>query len=358
MSNEDIKTLLVKYITGEATAEEAQQVTSWVNAHPENEQYFAQLYETWQNMLYLEPGLIDEDKAYERFVESHTPVKEVKPKEYVRWLKVAAIITIVTFLGINVIKHYTTNQQNKRLVAAKKGTIRKVTLTDGTIVWLNAGSTLNYTADFGVSNRTVYLEGEGFFDIAPGKKDLPFIVNTKNYTIRDIGTKFNLKAYPEDPIFEAAVVSGEVSVENNVNSNAHDNSRIHIKQRQVLRILNKPKPEGYTYKQDATQNSDLNDIQVLQIDSAKLNRYDGWKQDLLVFDGNTLAEITNILERRYDVKINMKDAELQNLRYYGSFKNIDSIQNVLEIIKANTPINYTIDNNTINIIKTNANNKK
>ena len=154
------------------------------------------------------------------------------------------------------------------------------------------------------------------------------------------------------------MVSGEVSVENNVNSNARDNSRIHIKQRQVLRILNKPKPEGYAYKQDATQNADLNDIQVLQIDSAKLNRYDGWKQDLLVFDGNTLAEITNILERRYDVKINMKDAELQNLRYYGSFKNIDSIQNVLEIIKANTPINYTIDNNTINIKKTNINNKK
>jgi transmembrane sensor len=366
MNNEDIKTLLVKYITGEADEFEKDEVKFWINAHPENEQYFAQLYETWQNMLYLEPGIINEHKAYERFAGLQTP-KKVLRIHFIKWGKIAAIVIVGLFLSVNVIRHYTANLQNKRLVAAKKGTIRKIVLNDGTIVWLNAGSKLNFTADFGTDTRTVYLEGEAFFDIAPGKKNIPFIVNTKKYTIRDIGTKFNLKAYPNDPVFETTVISGEVSVENNVNTNNRNNNRIHIKQRQVLRIYNKAKAESYAYRQtdrntykpgDVPDMEDLNEIQILQIDSAKLNRYNGWKEDLLVFDGNTLAEITSVLERRYNVEINMKDTVLQNIRYYGTFKSIESIQKVLEIIKANTPIVYTINSNKIYITKASTNNKK
>jgi len=355
MNNEEIKLLLVKYITREADENEIDQVRQWVSAHSENEQYFAQLYETWQNMLYLKPEVVDEEKAFDKFSAANIPQpQETKYRQLYRWTKVAAVVTLFGVLSVLLIKHYSQNIQSIRLVTVNKGGIKKIALTDGTIVWLNAGSKLNYNTDFGKKNRTVYLEGEAFFEIAPGKKTIPFIVNTKNYTIRDIGTKFNLKAYPTDSFFETTVVKGEVSVEGNVDNNAREMSRIYVKPRQVLRIYYPQPKEKYTYKPDDTRDlKNLNEIQVIQIDSARINQYDGWKEDLLVFDGNTLNDISKVLERRYNVKIVMNDADLQNIRYSGSFKSINSIDKVLSLIKSNTAINYAITGNTITITKNN-----
>ena len=353
MDNEEIKLLLVKYITREADESEIDQVRDWVNAHPENEQYFAQLYETWQNMLYLKPAAVNEEKAFDKFSALLVP-PETKYRWLIKWSKIAAVITLFGVLSVVLIKHYSQNVQSIREVSANNGGIKKIILTDGTLVWLNAGSKLNYSTDFGKKNRTVYLEGEAFFEIAPGKKTIPFIVNTKNYTIRDIGTKFNLKAYPNDPFFETTVLKGEVAVEGNVNSSAREMSRIYVKPRQVLRIYYHSQKEKYTYKTDDIQGlKNLNEIQVLQVDPARMNKYDGWKEDLLVFDGNTLDEISKVLERRYNVKIVMDDPVLKNIRYSGSFKGVESVNKVLDLIKGNTDIDYTVTDNIITITKSN-----
>jgi transmembrane sensor len=340
MDNEEIKPLLVKCITGEADKTEIELVKEWICAHPENEQYFAQLYETWHNMLYLQPQ-VNKDNAYQQFL----PVKPKSNLRLVKWSKAAAVIAVFVMLSVTLINRYSKTITTVKQIAVNKGAIKKIVLSDGTLVWLNAGSKLNYGADFGKTSRTVYLEGEAFFEIAANKKTIPFIVNTKNYTIRDIGTKFNLKAYPNDPFFETTVVKGEVAVEGK-NGNTNENNRIYVKPRQVLRIYYRPETNKDTNKTRA-----FNEIRVLQVDSTKLNQYDGWKEDLLVFDGNTLDEIAKILERRYNVKIEMDDTGLKNIRYSGSFKNVASIGKVLDIIKANTAIDYSIKASTVNITK-------
>ncbi|QEM07533.1 FecR family protein [Mucilaginibacter rubeus] len=353
MDNEEVKLLLVKYITGEATLQELEQVKQWISAHPENEQYFVQLYETWHNMLYLQPAVVNKDNAYNKLSTGMEPAEPSRYARLISWGKVAAAVALLAAVTVTLYNRYSKNAESVRQIAANPGAIKKIVLSDGTQVWLNADSKLNYTADFGKITRTVYLEGEAFFDIAPGKKEVPFIVNTKNYTIRDIGTKFNLKAYASDPFFETTVVKGEVSVEGNIENNAHEMSRIYVKPRQVLRIYYHPKKENYSYTTPDPKS--LNEIQVSEIDSAKLDRYDGWKENLLVFDGATLSEIAKVLERRYNVTINMTDAELSGIRYSGSFKNIQSIEKVLAIIKANTAINYSINGNTVNITRNNNN---
>lgn len=353
MDNEEVKLLLVKYITGEATEQELEQVKQWISAHPENEQYFAQLYETWHNMLYLQPAVVNKDHAYNKLSADIEPKQPSRYARLITWGKAAAAIALFAAVTATLYNRYSKNVESVRQIAVNPGAIKKIVLSDGTQVWLNAGSKLNYTADFGKTTRTVYLEGEAFFDIAPGKKEIPFIVNTKNYTIRDIGTKFNLKAYASDPFFETTVVKGEVSVEGNVDNNTHEMSRIYVKPRQVLRIYYHPKKENYSYT--SPEPKSLNEIQVSEIDSAKLNRYDGWKENLLVFDGTTLSEIAKVLERRYNVTINMTDAELSGIRYSGSFKNIPSIEKVLAIIKANTAIDYSVNGNTVNITRNNNN---
>src|SRR5690606_29317891 len=87
--------------------------------------------------------------------------------------------------------HATTTQWNEIVVA--KGKTQKITLPDGTLVFINAGSSFKYNTDFGVKNRNVILDGEARFDIAKSKHHIPFIVRAAGFTIRDIGTVFNVR---------------------------------------------------------------------------------------------------------------------------------------------------------------------
>jgi len=345
----EIKSLLVKYITRQASEDEIAFVKQWTGAHPENEQYFAQLYEAWQNSLVFERTLVDTDKAYTRFLSTINYRRPRAKRKYRAWLALCILLAAVT--SVFLFKPAPSNLSPFNQLAAGPGKARKITLTDGTIIWLNSGSILRYNNDFGITNRTVYLEGEGFFEIAAGKKNLPFIVNTKNYLVRDIGTKFNLKAYPNDPFFETAVVTGEVSIEDTERKNNAMN-RIYIKQRQNLRIWNRrsEQPEVSHGLNDAASKT-FNEIQIMQFTPDQEAKYTGWKDNLLMFDGNTLQDIAKVLERRYDVKINISDTLLHNIKYSGNFKNVGSIDKVLDIIKQNTPISYSKLGNIIIITK-------
>jgi ferric-dicitrate binding protein FerR (iron transport regulator) len=349
MDNEDIKLLLVRYITKQATEAEINEVKHWISLHPENELYFVELYEVWQNMLYTNPDAIDQEAAYQLFL-AKTAVKKA-PIKHLKWVKMAAVFVLFAVSFVLLLRHYSTSDKDSNQVVAQNGAIKKMTLSDGTEVWLNAGSTIKYDAGFGKTNRTVSLEGEAFFDIGHNIKNIPFLVNTKNYTIRDIGTRFNLKAYPDDPFFETTVIKGEVAVEGNSETNPHDVNRIYVKPHQVLKIYYRPEKED-KLEITKSQNS-YNEVRVSQIDSAQADIYAGWKDDLLIFDGNTLGEIARVLDRRYNVKIKIESKELQNIRYSGSFKNVPDIDKVLHIIKQNTPISYTIEGQKVTITQTN-----
>ena len=339
--DDDIKMLLVKYITGQTTDEEKNIVKNWVDAHPENEQYFAQLYEAWHNSLLTKPEVIvDTQKAYSLFL-SKTNQQSIKVKPHKRWIAIAVGMAAIIAVIVVLFTSKSTDNSPVNQLAAVPGKISKITLTDGTVVWLNSGSVLKYGSDFGKTTRSVYLEGEGYFEIAPGKKDIPFLVHTKNYIIRDIGTRFNLKAYPNDPFFETAVVNGEVSIEDK-GQKGNATNRIYIKQKQTLRILNRGTDNATGVKSFNNRLAkSYNDIQITQFTPDKEDNYIGWKDNLLVFDSNTMDEIARVLERRYNVKINIADTTLQRIRYSGSFKNVKSIDRVLDIIKQNTPITYS-----------------
>lgn len=349
MDSEEIKLLLVKYITGQANAAEVNEVKQWIKLHPENELYFVELYEAWQNMLYVNPAVIDDEKAYDLFLARLSPEEELPPRR--PWMRYAAAIVLLLVSAVAVIHYFPVKPETDSSLIAEKGAIKKITLKDGTLVWLNAGSTINYDEGFGSTDRTVYLEGEAFFDIAHGKNTIPFIVNTKNYMVRDIGTRFNLKAYANDPFFETTVVNGEVAVQRNAPAGQQDNNRIYVKPHQVLKIYYSSDRPAAGEKLIAAKASAFNVVQVSQVDSAKLGLYDGWKEDLLIFDDSSLGEMAKILERRYNVKITLDDSELRDIRYSGSFKSVASIDKVLQIIKQNTPISYTIDGQNITITK-------
>lgn len=358
---DDIKILVARFITNQASEQEASIVKRWINSNPENEEYYIELYTIWQDSLSLHEGnLIDQDKAYALFLsktvnkeEEIEIVKDAASVRFISWSRIAAAATIIMVfaLGIYYFKSSGLAVAANEIVVPKGG-IKKTVLKDGTIVWLNAGSTLKYADKFGETSRTVYLDGEAYFDIAESSKKIPFIVKTNRFTIRDIGTVFNVKAYSEDAMFETVVFTGEVSVEGKLTQGSNADQKVFLKKQQVLKINNEIVSKPLPSKVAAAVDKAPKTIEVLDINPTQADIYNGWKDDLLVFEGITFNEISKILERRYDVTILIKDKELRDFEYTGSFKNVEDIYKALNIIKETTPIiNYEIKGSTITIWK-------
>jgi transmembrane sensor len=219
-------------------------------------------------------------------------------------------------------------------VEVSEGTTRKMVLADGTSVWINAGSQLKYNADFGKSSRTVYLDGEAYFDIAKSKDNIPFLIKTKRFTIRDIGTVFNIKSYSDDSSLVVTVIEGKISVEGKLSTHDDENSKVFLEKKQVLKINSKPE-------------DNIERVKVVTIDSSQLEQYNGWKDNSLVFDEISFKELAKIINRRYDVETVIEDKELEAYKYTGSFRNVANITRVMEIIKATTNIEYQVKDRTV-----------
>lgn len=346
--DEDFKLLVVKYITGQASKLEAEKIDCWIKESPENETYYIRLYELWQNSLLAGKDSIDTDKAYKKFRARTSRPVFFLPARYLKTAVVAALFCVV---GIGLYQLNTRFLSETLMeVNVQKGKIKKLNLADGTSVWINAGSVLKYSKNFGKKDRTVYLEGEAYFDIAESATGIPFLVKAAEFTIRDVGTIFNVKSYPDEEIFETTVVEGKVSVEGKLEPDAKQNNMVFLNANQVLKI-NAGKAKETTNSQKVSNQSDP--VQVMQINASQQNEYHGWKDDLLVFERDSFEEIARVLERKYDVSIVFSDEEFKSYSYTGTFKNIKSISKVFQVIKENTPIDYTVNGNLITIIKAN-----
>ena len=345
MGKESIQQLLVKYICSDVTAEEKAAVKDWIRLHPENELYFIELYEAWQSSLIT--GTFDEGQAFKKFKKTTIDKEKAAPA---RRYKVAALLLLPFLLAAAIFIVATRPVSGLVSVSAKNGVVKKITLPDGTVVWLNAGSAIKYDLNFCHTNRTIFLTGEALFDVGHKLTFFPFLVKTRNFTIRDVGTKFNLKAYPNDEFVQAAVLKGEVFIENNEPDADHNTNRIYVKPSQVLTVYYQKPSVGSVLKNTVLTNvADKEEVHLLNVDTARMNIYDGWKDNLLVFDGARLDEISKVLERKYSVHINIISPSLRAIKYTGNFNHVASVSTVLEIIKENTPLSYTMNGTLVTI---------
>jgi hypothetical protein len=201
----------------------------------------------------------------------------------------------------------------------------KLTLSDGTLVWLNAGSKLRFPQKFIDSDkeRIVYLEGEGFFEVAKNK-EVPFIVNTQEVDIKVLGTKFNISSYETDHSIATTLVEGSVSV-----------YETRMPENNLLLIPNF----------QASYNKFKNDFSKKEVDT---KMFTAWMEDRFVIDNLTFSEILVKLERRHHVKFVNNTKNLGDEIYKGEFEN-EGIESILETISLSTPFEYEIQHNIITI---------
>ncbi|MDD3721734.1 MAG: FecR family protein [Lutibacter sp.] len=202
----------------------------------------------------------------------------------------------------------------------------QLVLSDGTKVYLNAGSAFKYPEKFINSrNRQVFLlEGEAYFEVSKDTKH-PFIVNAEDMNVRVLGTEFNISSYPEDSSINTVLVEGAVSLFGNDKKYNKETS-----------LELKP---GFK----ASWNKANNNVAVKEVDT---DIYTEWKNGKLIFKNVQFKNIIKKLERHYNVIIINNNSKLNEKNYDATF-DVETIEEVLNSFNKNYEFDYTIENNKI-----------
>lgn len=312
---------IIKYIKGEADTAERKLVIEWIRKDIKNQKRYNILKANYVASNLDSLNVSDMDLRHTRFMAKRTK----KRKRYLAAVVASVLLPIIVWqltvpkdaVSPNTVDLYGQDEIN---VATGHGNHKKVVLPDGSTITLNAESSLTYPEKFSDSIRQVTLIGEAFFDI---KKDIskPFIVNTEDITIKVLGTSFNVKSYPEDKRTETTLVTGKVE----------------IFQQKI------EKPIILTPSQRAVFDKEKNSVKLDKVDSEDII---AWREGKLVFDQTPLKQVVSDLNRKYDVEFVIRSDTLLQYKYTGEFNNL-SLEEVLELLKISSPIDYKLVNNKI-----------
>ncbi len=319
--------LLGKYVSGEASPEEALAIDLWRSESPQNNQVFESVMRLWdessEKNTYRPPENIEEWRKLKKAIETdpQQSVIQVNKKSFRRWKVAAAVLILLGgALVFYLLFPRTTATTYSKMIRSEESVVND-TLRDSTIISLFRHSRLSVQDQFAVTGREVKLEGESYFSVKR-LSDLPFIIHTGGIKIIVLGTTFNVKNYPEKVT---------VSVRNGVVKMQKDSAGIVVRTGST----------GTFYKTDNRF--------VLHTDSLNLNIF-SYTTGALYFNNTPMKEVKEVLERAYNIKVLFKDKSLTNLRINTHFKK-KPLDYVLRVISASLGIQYYLKDDTLYFYK-------
>jgi len=326
METEKIFRLAISYFEGTILPEDETTLFKFVNQNYRNRQLFHQWETNWsmnpdrQRLLQTEW-----DSIQVRLEARRASNVLLKPKRIPLYRRVAAVaaIIIITIVSTLAVKMFVSSSpgNNSFIVEAPNGEKSRVTLPDGTIVWLNSATRIAYNSQFNALDREVELDGEAYFEVAKHEK-LPFRVKTRGYDVVVKGTKFNIASYRNDKLSTTTLMEGKVEV---------------IFSGRVLKMS----PGEQVQLDNQTREYSKTEVNPLQ--------YKSWIDNRISFDAISLDELLNRLSRQYDVDIHLqadnKNAKILNI----SIKNDESINEILDGLSKVTPMEISREGRNIYI---------
>ena len=326
-------TLLARYLSGECSAAEQAEVEAAIAADPEKQHLIVSMRTVW-DAPDPQSGNSDTDRLWSEIAgkagiatasaATHNRGSERQhswlPSLYtLRRYAVAAVLLITCSLSYDAARDASFFQSQDQPtewveMAVAKGARDERTLSDGTRIWLDAGSSLQYPAAFSGDERRVLLVGEAYFEVA-SSADKPFVVYANQAVIKVLGTKFNVRAWQLEERVSVAVVEGKVAL------------GADPKTRHGVEIV---KGQMSTLRQDGTPSAPR---------PADLERQLGWMQHKVSFDNVPLHEILYQLERWYEVQFVLDDNSLAAERLTIQI-HAQPLNEVLELLAALTGLQY------------------
>ena len=229
---------------------------------------------------------------------------------------VAVIIGFSVFFFLNN-KHSKSYSDFYTSVITENGQRSKVVLPDSSIVWLNSGTTLSYNYSLD-DERSVILSGQGFFQVTRNESK-PFVVQCGEISVKVLGTKFDVNAYPVNDKISVVLESGSVE----------------LKHSQCLL--------DYVLKPGEKADYDIDERSV-KVNEADIKKFTSWKDGKLIFKNDPMKLVIEELERWYNIRVEVKDQEVYNSIFTGTVINEGYLQ-IFKLIEYSCPVHCEIVNN-------------
>ncbi|SHE34578.1 FecR family protein [Mariniphaga anaerophila] len=316
--------LLLNVITGKATNEEKEEFYGCLENSKEEEELFYTMKGLWLRVtMQNTTAVVDSD-----FEDLWQKIKSEKRTwlwiEGKRMLRYAAIFIFI--LGIGGLGGYYITTKNieypdpkTQKFTATRGSVSVLELSDGTKVWLNSESKLTYHEDYKNTQRYAELTGEAYFEVVH-RDDFPFLVKAGNLLIHDLGTTFNIKAYPEDNYIETSLVEGKVDILSPTGNP----------------IVSLEPGESAMYL------SNKNEMVLRTIADNVLS---AWRDGKFVIRDQRLEDIFTELSRWYGVEFRFENDKFRDYRFTGNIKKTTTAQHVLKVLEATAHFKYRIVEN-------------
>jgi len=323
--------LLIKFLNDKCTNEELKEVLRWIKIDSLNTQSKSWGYRDWTEFKANE-NLIDNDNLSSLLDKIHHKININKQSiknpiaTITTWLTRAAailLIPVLMFLFYTISEKksesikYTANLTVDSLeIIAPAGSRTVVQLSDGSEVHLNYGSKLKYPQNFTGDTRGVILLGEGYFNIAHNPEK-PFIVKTGKLNVKALGTKFNVQAYAGEKIIATTLVEGKVVVEQ---TEANGNIK-------TIGAMEPGQHVNYNIKSG-----------TVSCTKGSVEKYIAWKDGKLVFENESIVEVTDRLSRMFNVDFEIAD-NVKDYSYTVTFVDEPLFQ-ILDLMTIATPVTY------------------
>lgn len=330
---EHVYTLIAKVISGNANAEEALQLESWLNGSEKHRNFYEDSVRKWGSVeTWLNAKDIEQDKLkIIRTVTQSLILQSRKNKKRSIVYLAAAILAFPVAIALSLLFNQPLSgdiDQSVCEIFAPAGHLSKCKLPDGTEVWVNSGSKITYhTEEFAQAIREVQLDGEAYFEVAKNKKR-PFYVHTGLADIKVTGTSFNVRAFSDLGSFETVLSEGSIELELN---GRYENQQVKLKpgERAVF------EPES----------------KKLNVQRVNPRIYSAWRNGEIIFQDATLSDLIRELERIYDVRFKLNDPQLGSYRFRGTFSYDNNLIDALEKFKVTARIDYYIKNKEVWLTK-------
>lgn len=343
--------ILKKYIQGRCSEQELRELGKWLQEDPANEDFFKTFIEYWDREEHAEFEA-DAQAAWQQFKKRNKlpssspptggvpPLKrssssinysqEVRSRGHRYWFSIAAAAVILfTTLYFTSQQWLRANEQNEHTeiaaqeITTDRGQRTNLRLSDGSLVTLNAESRLEIPENYGESSRTLYLEGEAFFEVEHDKQH-PFVVITPRGYVKDLGTQFNIMAYDSSRI-EVAVKEGLASLGKLKEGNL---------QKELVELT--PGKLGVLKKIGGLTVSDI----------TNMAKFTGWTEGKLVFRETPFPEVVRRLERWFNIECIVEDADLKERTLTATYSDMP-LEEVLEVLSISVRASYEREKRTV-----------
>lgn len=320
--NEEV---LTAYLRGELNAAEAAAVEAWYDASAANRRLLGEIY----YILYVNDRIndtvgIDVERSLRQFKRRMHAGRRISLRRITLRAAAAAVAVILLAGGV------TTVSLSKRLaqpltVITHLGERSQVVLPDGTKVWLNSASSVEYVAPFFSRERRVKMDGEAYFEVQHDAQ-APFVVSTNGLDIKVLGTRFNIRNDDNDHRITTVLLEGAVKAY----ASGDEKAAVRLRPSQQLVF-------------------DTRTGAMRLTDEPSADRSINWIDGRFCFEHDTFAEIVAELKRYYNVDIRFMDDALRSERFSGDFRVEDGIYHIMSVLQLTYKFTYKVVGNDIEI---------